>query len=96
MKHFIVDITYLKPYDVVSLTTLEHRAYLQAGYDAGMVLFSGPKEPRSGGIIVARAKTQAELESFFQNDPFQVKGLGAYKFIEFAAVSYQPFLKDWI
>lgn len=96
MKHFIIEMTYTVPADDLADTVAEHRAFLQTGYDCGWLLFSGPQVPRVGGIIVARAPTQPDLEQFFHDDPFQKKGLATYRFIEFNPVKFQPSIEPWL
>ena len=96
MKHFIIDIHYLIPAEQLGETTVEHRSFLQSGYKLGMLLFSGPKVPRTGGIIVARAESVDELVEFFSNDPYQKKGVATYQFIEFNPVLMQDFLQKWV
>ena len=53
MKHFLVDIDYLVPVEELAEILPRHRAFLQTGYDKGILLCSGPKEPRTGGLAVA-------------------------------------------
>jgi len=96
MKHFIVQTTYLVPAEKRATVVGEHRAFLQIGYDQGMLLASGPQEPSVGGIIVARAESREILEKFFLDDPFQLQGIASYQFTEFLPVKHQPFLKEWI
>lgn len=38
MKHFIVEINYLVPLERIQESVPPHRAYLQLGYDAGLLL----------------------------------------------------------
>lgn len=96
MKHFIIEIIYTAPIEEIEKTTLEHRAFLRGGYDKNMILLSGPKVPRNGGIIIARAESTEKAESFFKEDPYRKKGLAQYRFIEFKPVNHQDFLKDWV
>lgn len=96
MKHFIVEVTYTKPFEQVEPTLAEHRSFLQIGYDKGWLLCSGPQSPRIGGMIVARAPSQEELQQYFAEDPYQKKGLAVYRFIEFEPVKHQPLLADWV
>lgn len=96
MKHFIVEITYTVPAEQLGDTVTEHRAHLQTGYDAGLLLFSGPQVPRVGGIIVARAASLEELQRFCAADPYQLKGLATYRYIEFAPVKHQAFIAPWL
>jgi uncharacterized protein YciI len=96
MKHFIIELTYLMSAEQLAEIVTEHRAYLQIGYDAGKLLFSGPQNPRVGGIVVARGESLEEIQQFFSNDPYQKKGAASYRFIEFSPVKFQPFIEPWL
>ena len=96
MKHFIIEIIYRIPAEQIGDVVAEHRAFLKAGYERGWLLFSGPKMPKTGGMIVARAPSQQELEQFFSADPYQVKGIADYRFIEFDPVLRQGWMEDWV
>ena len=96
MKHFIVEITYTVPAEQLGDVTPEHRAYLQTGYDSGLLLFSGPQVPRVGGIAVARAASLEEIQQFFADDPYQKRGLAIYRFVEFNPVKNQAFMEPWL
>lgn len=95
MRHFIVEVTYKAPIAQIDAALAEHRAFLQKGYDAGLLLCSGPQEPRVGGVIVARAKSLDALKAFFAADPYLVRALGDYRFVEFSPVKRQAFLEGW-
>ncbi len=96
MKHCIVEITYTVTIEKINEVTPLHRAFLQGGYDAGKLLFSGPQVPRVGGIIVARGESLDEIRGFFQDDPYQKQGLATYRFIEFNPVKFQSFIEPWL
>jgi len=96
MKHFIIEITYTGTAEEIGATVSDHREFLQTGYDLGWLLVSGPQVPCTGGMIVARAPSLAEIQDFFKNDPYQIKGLAAYRFVEFEPVKHQDFLKSWL
>lgn len=96
MKHFLVEINYLVSMDVLSPVVPEHRAFLQTGYDKGWLLMSGPINPRTGGVVIARSPSVDDLREFFRMDPYAVKGLAGYRFVEFEPVKRQPFLEDWV
>lgn len=96
MKHFIVEVTYLVPREQMLTVRTEHREYLEKGYASGMLLMSGAQSSGKGGIVVARAAAQAEVEEFFRHDPYQVKHIASYRFIEFEPAAWQECLKDWI
>ena len=46
MRHFVVEATYLVPFDRIRETIPRHRAWLQKGYDLGLFLCSGPQAPQ--------------------------------------------------
>ncbi len=96
MKYFIVDIIYTVQLEEIEKTTLEHRAFLKTLYGKNLVLMSGLKVPRAGGIVIVRADSIEQAESFFKEDPYQKKGLAEYRFVEFKPLNHQDFLKEWI
>jgi uncharacterized protein YciI len=96
MKHFIVEITYKVPFEELSKIIDEHRAYLDIGYKKKLLLCSGPLNPKTGGIVVARANSLEEIKEYFIGDPYHKKNVAEHKFIEFTPVKYLEFLKDWV
>ncbi len=80
---FVILLNYLKPLSEVERFVAEHRAFLERYYASGDFLLSGRKEPRTGGVILAQAKTRAEIESIILNDPFKREEIAAYEIIEF-------------
>lgn len=96
MNHFLVDIQYTASIEKIDEILPEHRAFLQIGYDQGYLLCSGPKNPRVGGVIIARAESEEELRKFFSLDPYQQQNAAQYTFIEFNPVKFQPFLEKWV
>jgi uncharacterized protein YciI len=96
MKHFLVEITYQAPLEEIDKVTPEHRAFLQQGYDSGLLLYSGRQVPPASGLILARAESQEALEMFFAGNPYRIAGMGNYRFVEFGPTKFQPFLQDWI
>ena len=95
MKHFLIEITYTAPIDVVSTITPLHREFLKKGYDSGLLLMSGPQYPRKGGVIIARAISLQEIETFFSNDPYLLNKAAVYRFLEFEPVLHAPVLDSW-
>ncbi len=96
MKHFTILVTYTAPIEKIDEALSTHRSFLQIGYDIGFILCSGPRNPRTGGIVVARAESKEELELLFEKDPYKINNLAEYEFIEFNPVKHQEFLSDWI
>ena len=94
-KHFVIESTYLADLGKIDAKLAEHRAHLQTGFDAGMLLASGPMVPRTGGMILARAKERAELEDFFARDPFARAGISKYRVVEYEPVKQAPLFSGW-
>jgi uncharacterized protein YciI len=95
MKHFVVEATYAAPIEKIRAATPRHRAFLQKGYDAGFFLMSGPREPPTGGFMIARAESREALAAMFAEEPFNAEGLATYTFKEFSPVKRQDWLSQW-
>jgi uncharacterized protein YciI len=96
MKHFIVEITYTASLEKVATITPKHREFLQKGYDQGLLLMSGPQNPKTGGIVVCRAASLADIQDFFRNDPYGQGKVAEYRFIEFEPVKHAALVEPWI
>lgn len=90
---FIVILNYLQPLDEVDKHLAAHRAYLQEQYANGTFLMSGPKEPRTGGVILARADSREQLDAKLALDPFKVHGIAAYEVVQFTVRATCPGLE---
>jgi uncharacterized protein YciI len=95
MKHFVVQATYCAPIEQVRAAYERHRAWLQKGYDLGLFLCSGPKEPPVGGYLVARAESAEALEAMFREEPLNAGKLATFTFTEFQPVKRQPWTEGW-
>lgn len=82
MKYYIIHITYVVPQSEVDLIRPEHRGYLSTYYEKGIMLFSGPRIPPTGGILVAKAENDEIIREMVANDPFNIKGIASYDIIE--------------
>lgn len=80
---FIISFTYIKPLEEVDALLNEHVAYLNEQYRLGNFLASGPKVPRNGGIILARAVSREEMETIVTLDPFYRQRIASYEIMEF-------------
>jgi uncharacterized protein YciI len=96
MKHFIVEITYKVTFEELQNDMPAHRAFLDEGYAKGLLLMSGPQEPKKGGMVVARAKDEKEIIEYFEKDPYHTKNLAEHRFVEFTPVKYSELIKSWI
>jgi len=96
VKHFVVLITYTASLEEIDAVLADHRAFLQEGYDAGMLLCSGPRTPRTGGVVIARAESLTALADWFARDPYRLRRIAEYEFIEFCPVKRQDVLHSWV
>ncbi len=92
----IVELTYK-----VDLATLEqhladHRNFLENYYQQGYLLVSGPKEPRTGGIIIALTNNLHELTAILAHDPFYLHDLADYKFTIFNPTKAHDLIKKLV
>ncbi len=90
---FVVMLNYLRPLHEVDAHLEAHKAYLEEQYASGTFLMSGPKEPRTGGVILARAATLDELRRTLARDPFQIHGIAAFEIVQFSAKAAAPSLE---
>lgn len=93
---FIVDITYMASLDLIDEHLQAHRDFLETQYQKGVLLASGPKNPRTGGIIIALHAHRNELDEMLQQDPFFKAGLAHYEITEFSPVKYCTEIKNLI
>ena len=96
MQTFLVELNFLKPFATFGDVVPQHRAFLQTGYDSGLLLMSGPRDDKTGGIVIARAPDLPTLQSFFEQDPYQLNGLAGHRFVGFTAAKRSPLVDDWI
>jgi uncharacterized protein YciI len=91
---FLILLNYKVPNQEVERVTPAHRDFLDEAYQVGKLLISGPKIPRTGGVIIACVKTRGEVDELIQKDPFHERGIADYEVFEFKAVKYQPVLSS--
>lgn len=91
---FVILLNYKKPLSNVDRFVGEHREFLERYYISGHFLMSGRKEPRTGGVILAKAETKAEIESIVRNDPFYREQIAEYEIVEFLPSMVASHLAD--
>ncbi len=94
--HFLLEWTYTAPIEQIEAATPDHRDYLQSGVDRGILLVSGPKVPREGGILLIRVESPEAAEAFAHGDPFFTRGLARPRLVEFRPVKRQAVLDEWV
>ncbi|MFH2114002.1 MAG: YciI family protein [Spirochaetota bacterium] len=82
---FVISSVYKKPVELIDAHVKAHREFLDRYYEKGIFITSGPKEPRTGGIILAKTGSKEELMKIMAEDPFSIHGISEYEYTEFKA-----------
>jgi uncharacterized protein YciI len=90
---FIIDLQYIVPLEQIDAHMTEHVKFLRKYYRQNLFIASGRKVPRTGGIILALAKSKEEIEHIIQEDPFHIHNLATFTITEFLTSQYHPELK---
>ena len=90
---FIINLNYIVPLGELDLHMAAHVRFLQEYYKKNVFVASGRKVPRTGGIILALAKSKEEIELIISEDPFYKHKLAEFSIIEFLTSQYHPELK---
>lgn len=87
---YAVILTYTRPIPEVDAQMEGHRAWLEAHYASGLFVLSGRRVPRTGGVILARGGTEAELQAHLAEDPFAIAGVARYEIYAFEPSRIEP------
>ena len=82
MPYFVVTIEYIKPMDVVEEHTPAHRTFSGGLAEQGILLFSGPFNPRTGGMLVVQTESIDKAVALFEDDPFKKLEIAKYQIRE--------------
>jgi uncharacterized protein YciI len=77
-------VRYRKPMEEVEKVVQEHRAYLKGLLERGILLASGPLDPRNGGALLLRvpdADVPGALDRVRDGDPFVREGVAQYELL---------------
>jgi len=77
-------LRYRKPLEDVLQHVEPHRAYLRGLKEQGLLLASGPLDPRSGGALLLRVPdgdVQGSLDRVRDGDPFTTAGVAQYELL---------------
>jgi uncharacterized protein YciI len=80
-------IRYRKPLEVILTAVDAHRAYLATLKTKGILLASGPFDPRAGGALLLRVPDEgsaAALDRIRDDDPFTQQGMAQYELLPWA------------
>ncbi|HWB94374.1 MAG TPA: YciI family protein, partial [Puia sp.] len=82
---FVISLRYLVSLEKIDAVMKKHVAFLDKHFAVGDFLVSGRQVPRTGGIIVARAKDRASVERIMKQDPLLKGQLASVDIVEFTA-----------
>ncbi len=83
----IAIIRYRRPLEEVVAVTDQHRTYLRGLQDEGILVASGPMDPRSGGILLLNVPDDdvvAALDRVRDGDPYVTFGMAQHELIPWA------------
>lgn len=84
MPYALAIIRYTKPLEEVLPHVEPHRAYLRELQARGVLIASGPFDPRTGGALLLRlpeADLALSLADIRDGDPFTAAGLAEYELL---------------
>jgi uncharacterized protein YciI len=90
---FIINLNYIVPLEKLDAHMTDHVKYLHKYYKMNVFVASGRKVPRTGGIILALAKSREEIDQIISEDPFYIHHLAEFSVTEFLTSQSQPYLK---
>jgi len=91
---YIISLTYIVPLEELDQHMADHVKYLKKYYKKNIFVASGRKVPRTGGIILALANSQEEIEAIIKEDPFYQHQLAEFDITHFLTSQYHPDLKS--
>ncbi|MFE3656792.1 YciI family protein [Streptomyces sp. NPDC059165] len=89
---YVLELTYTAPVERVDALLDAHVAWLDALYEQGVVIASGRKNPRDGGVLLAVGVDRERVEEITASDPFTAGGVCEYRITEFIATKTTPAL----
>ena len=90
---FIINLNYIVPLQELDLHMTDHVKFLKKYYKLNVFVASGRKVPRTGGIILALAKSKEAIEQVISEDPFCKLRLAEFTITEFLTSQSHPDLK---
>jgi uncharacterized protein YciI len=93
---FIIDLHYIVPLEQIDAHMTPHIKFLKKYYKENVFVASGRKIPRTGGIILAMAKSKEAVEHIITEDPFYIHNLAEFKVTEFQTSQTHPEFKRFL
>ena len=87
---FLISLTYTKPLIEIDKYLSAHSEFLDKKYAAGILIFSGRKVPRTGGLFLTTLTNREAVDEMIHEDPFHEHRLANYEIIEFTPTKWDP------
>jgi len=87
---FLLLLKYIKPIEDVERVRPAHREFLDTLYAQGKLVVSGPREPQTGGVILANVATEVEAMKMIVDDPYFIEKVADYELIRFTPTKNDP------
>jgi uncharacterized protein YciI len=87
---FLLLSKYIKPIDEVERLLPAHREFLDRFYREGKLVCSGPRDPRTGGVILADVDSEVEAMKIVVEDPFFTEKVAHYELVRFNITRSDP------
>jgi len=88
----IISIKFEKSLEIIDKILDDHRKFLKTGYQQNLFIASGPKTPRTGGVIIAKGDLN-EIKKFLEKDPYNINDAATYSYESFNAVLHNDDFK---
>lgn len=95
MKYFVIEGKLKNTSPIDNNLMNEHIAYSNTAIDKGLILTSGLKSDVSGGLLIMKAKSINDIETYLSNEPLKLAGLQEYRIIEFQPHYVQAGASNW-
>jgi uncharacterized protein YciI len=89
-KMFLILLKYIQPLERVDEFVPAHVEFLKACYAQSKFIFSGPRIPRTGGIILANVDSLEVVWELIKKDPFYIHQIAEFEVVEFKPWMYDP------
>ncbi len=86
----LVSLHYTVSLDQIDAYLGPHRALLNDLAARGIIICSGPKNPRTGGVILMNVDSINAAQQILSADPFLQQNLATYDYTEFTPVKCAP------
>ena len=86
----LVTLDYTVPLDRIDAVIEPHRALLNDLAVRGVIICSGPKNPRTGGVMLMNVDTVEAAQEILSADPFMQNNLATYDYTDFTPIKCAP------